>query len=373
MFKKVIVVLLIITAFVLGYLLGINKDKTEYESIKIGVVIFKTGGAAQYGEWIKNGLDMAQEEINANDFLVGKKIELIYEDDKTDSKVAVSAINKLISIEKTQIIIAGVTSSSALSIAPIAEKNKVVLFSPCSSNPQLTNAGDYIFRNWPSDNAEGEEMAKFAHKSYKKIAVISMNNDFSLGLRDIFIDSFKKLGGEVTFSDSFQSGTSDFRSIVTKLKTVQYDAIYLPAHAFEAANFIKQSKEMGVNTQFLGVDTYESPEFIKIAGNSSDGVIYTNLSFNPALKSTTVENFSNVYFKKYGQNPEIYSAQSYDALKIIALAIKKAGDSASGAVKAQLYDIKDYDGVSGLTSFDSNGDVTKPAIIKHIKDGQFLF
>jgi branched-chain amino acid transport system substrate-binding protein len=364
--KKIIIILL---AFVL--ISGCGSEKKD--TIKIGAIVFKTGDAAQYGEWVMNGLNLALSEINSNGGINGKNVEIIFEDDQTNAKVAVTAINKLISTQNTPVIIAGLTSQSTLAIAPIAEKKHVVLFSPCSSSPALTNSGDYIFRNWPSDNQEGKLMANYAFSKLKlrNIAVLAMQNDYGIGLQKVFIEQFKKLGGNIILDEYFDEGDTNFRPIISKLRTLKFDAIYMPSHALEAGSFLKQLFESNLSYQVLGCVTYESPELINIAGSAANNVIFTTPSFNTESKDTLLLNFISKYKEKYGENPENFAAQSYDALMIIVLAIKKGGFTADG-IKDALYKIKNYKGVSGLTSFDKNGDVSKPSMIKKVKNGKFI-
>lgn len=352
-----------------------NKDnkKNEKNVIEIGALIFQTGGASQYGKWVMNGLEMAKNEINEQGGINGDKIELIYEDDKSEATTAVTVFSSLISKHNLPIVIAGLTSKSTLAIAPIADKNNIVLFSPCSSSPDLTNSGDYIFRNWPSDNEEGRLMAEYSYKvlNYRNIGIVSINNDYGLGLEKVFERNFLNLGGNIVFKELFQENCSDFRVYIDKLKKVKIDALYVPSHAKEVALFLKQLEENNMKYQILGCVTYESPELIKISGKSAEGVIFTTPSFNSNSNDSLISSFVSKYEKLYGDKPENFAAQSYDALKIISIAIKHGGYTSNG-IKDQLYKIKNYNGVSGITTFDVNGDVIKPAIIKKVINGEFV-
>jgi len=348
-------------------------NKQKKETIKIGAIVFQTGDAAEYGVWVKNGLEMAKDEINTNGGINGQQVELFYEDDNTNPKTAVTVFNKLMTTQNIPIVIAGVTSKSAMALAPNAEAKKVVLFSPCSSTPDYTNSGDYIFRNWSSDNEEGRLMAEYAYNKlgYRNIGTLTMNSDYSLGLKKVFIKRFAELGGQISYEEEFSEGTTDFRTIVSKLSAKKLDALYLPSHAKEVGSFLKQMKQTNQNFKILGCVTYESPELIKIAGKIADGIIFTTPAFNPDSKDSSVYNFTINYEKRFHSKPENFAAHSYDALKIIALAIQKGGYNSDG-IKNALYNISNYPGVSGITSFDKNGDVLQPAMIKQIKNGQFV-
>lgn len=350
-----------------------SSSQKEKNTIKIGAIVFQTGDAAEYGVWVKNGLEMAKDEINSNGGINGQQIELLYEDDNTNPKTAVTVFNKLITTQNLPIVIAGVTSKSAMALAPNAEEKKVVLFSPCSSTPDYTNAGDYIFRNWSSDNEEGRLMAEYAFNTlgYRNIGTLTMNSDYSLGLKNVFTKRFIELGGQVSFEQEFPEGTTDFKTIVAKLSGKKLDALYLPSHAKEVGSFLKQMKQNNQNLKILGCVTYESPELIKIAGEIADGIIFTTPAFNPESKDSSIQYFTTGYAKRFGTMPENFAAHSYDALKIIALAIQMGGYNSDG-IKNALYRISNYSGVSGITSFDKNGDVLQPAMIKQIKNGQFV-
>lgn len=350
-----------------------SSNKVSNDPYKVGVIAVLSGGAAQYGQWMKNGLEIAKDEINSKGGINGHLIELIYEDDKTDAQTAVTAMNKLETTSKPPIVIAALTSKSTLAISPIADNKKTVLMAVCASSPDLTNAGDYIFRNWPSDNEEGRLMAEYAYNTlgYRKIAELTINNDYGLGLQKVFTEKFTQLGGTIVLSEEFPENTNDFRSIIAKLKSQKFDAIYIPSHAKEVGSFLKQAKQNKVNYKVLGCVAYESPELVEIAGTAAEGVIFTTPAFNADATDSTVQKFTAEYQKRFNTKPENFAAHGYDALMIIATAIQKGGFTSDG-IKKELYQISNYQGVSGSTTFDKNGDVMKPAMIKQVIDGQFI-
>lgn len=362
MIKSIIVIILIITVF--------SCNSTKNNDIEIGVIVFKTGGASSYGEKVLNGLNLALNEINSKNSL---KIKLIIEDDQTKPEKAVSAINKLLATNPDiQVVIAALTSSSTLAIAPIAEKNKIILFSPCSSSPDITNSGDYVFRNWPSDDVEGKLMAEYAiSKGYKKIGILAINNAYGQGLKNVFKKYFMLAGGHIIIENSFNENRIDFKTLATKYSNKEVDAIYAPSYAKEAGLFIKAMRENGYSKPILGCVTYESQDLFITDRNELNNVVFTTPWFDITNDNNVVKSFSTKYKSKYNSIPDNFSAQSYDALKIIYKAITTVGNDA-GAIKNYLYNLKNYNGVSGITSFDSNGDVIKPALIKEVKNGKFI-
>lgn len=246
-----IAILLIITAFSLGC------AKKEKE-IKIGAILPLTGDAAKYGESAKRAIDLAVEEINSTGGIKGSKIKVIYEDDQALPEKGVSAIQKLITVDKVHVVIGAMPSSVTLAMAPIAEKNKVVLFSPASSNPKITEAGDYIFRNDVSDIFEGGKMADetWQRLKFRKAAVLYINNDYGVGIKDVFVYRFTVLGGEIVATENFEQGTTDFRTQLTKIKQGNPEAVYIVGYK-EQIQILKQfqgtwSKSSNISNHNVG-------------------------------------------------------------------------------------------------------------------------
>jgi len=278
----------------------------------------------------------------------------------------------LITIDKVAVIIGGMPSSVTLAIASICEKNKIILMSPGSSSPAITNAGDYIFRNWPSDNFEGTAMAKYAvDHGFKRAAVLHINNEYGLGIENIFKEEFSKLGGEVLVTDTYMQGSSDMRPQLTKIKKYNPDVIYLVGHAKENGHVVKQARDLNIKTQILGTVGIEGPDLLNIAGESAEGLVYTAPAFDPDNPDPIVKSYQDAYLKKYGKKSEIFAATAYDAMKIIAFMIEKYGYNPD-SIKDGLYKLKDYPGVSGVTTFDQNGDVVKSVMFKTVKNNQFV-
>ncbi len=370
MCKSLIAFLAVIIAIVI---FSVGCVKKEEKEIKIGAILALTGDAAKYGESVKHGIDLAVQGINSSGGIKGKKIQMIYEDSKADPKSAVSSFNKLVEVNKVQIILGPMSSSEVLAMAPLAEKRKIVLFTPTASAPSITNAGDYIFRNVTSDMFEGQELAAFAFNDLKlrRIAIIYINNDFGIGLKNSFKNKFDKIGGSVIEMDTFEQGSTDMKSQIAKIKLSNPDAIFLIGYK-EMATVLKQSKELRLKTQFLSFSMFEDPEILKIAGDIANGVYYTYRSFDTKNDEEVVKHFVDGYQLTYKTEPDIFSALGYDAMKIITHAMEINGFTADG-VKQALYSIKGFPAVTGTLSFDKNGDVVQPMGIKVVKDGKFIW
>lgn len=367
--KKIFCWILILGLVFSFFLFGCTKKEKE---INIGVITPLSGGSAKYGEDIKRGYNLAVDEINEKGGINGRKLTLIYEDSEGQPQKAVAAAQKLINRDKVIAILGALWSSPTLAVAPICEKNKVVLLSSGSSSPEITNAGDYIFRNELSDRYGAKQTAKlFFNLGFKKIAILYINNDFGVGQKDVTVQVFTALGGQITIIEAFAQDASDFRTQLSKIKNTKTEALFIVGYK-EMILILKQIRELGIKTQILSVALFEDSEIIEKAGDVAEGTIYTFYgTFNPKSEEVNVKQFMKKFQQKYQTEPGYYAPIGYDAIKILAQAIE-TGEFSSEGIKNALYKIKDFPGISGLTSFDKNGDVTKPVILKTVKNGKFI-
>lgn len=364
---------IIIVVVVLAIVFVVTKTKKESEEIKIGAILPLTGGAALYGEALKNGIELAVEQINTKSGIRGRKISVIYEDDANLPNNGVSAVRKMLETEKVSVIIGGAGSSVAMAIAPIANKQRVILLSPTATAPALTQSGKYFFRIWPSDNYDGSYMAKFAFEKLglRKVSILYVNNDYGLGIEQVFKTEFKKLGGGILNSESYDLGTTDFRTQLTKIKGNNPEAIYLPGYFKEFTIILRQIRELGIKARILSVNSFYDPKLLEIAGKAAEGAIFTYPTYDPKSKDPIIQEFVKAFQAKYGKEPDAFAVQGYDCMKIIAYAIEKGGYSADGIQKA-MAQIKDFPAIGGRTTFDENGDVIKPLRILTVKNGKFV-
>lgn len=366
--KRFVSTTLVVALVVAIFVLGCGKKETE---VKIGVITALTGEQAKYGESTKRGIEMAIEEVNASGGISGKKVTALYEDSQGDPKLAVSALRKLITVNKIFVTIGALASSDILAMAPVAESNKIVLLAPSATAPAITNAGDYIFRIAASDVYEGSFMAEYALKdlNLERVAVIYINNDYGLGLRETFGEKYRELGGKIVEEQVFDQGATDFRSQLTKLKNANPQGIYVVGYK-EVGQLLRQAGELGIKTQWLSTSMFEDPDIIKLAETVSEGAYFTSQSFDPEKGGAIVSEFVKSFEKKYTMVPDIFAALSYDATKVLLIAVEKGGYSTEG-IKESLYGIKNFPGITGEFTFDENGDVTKQIGIKTIRNGQF--
>lgn len=321
------------------------------EPIKIGWLGPLTGDVATIGLVANDAARLAVKEINEQGGINGAPIELISEDGKCEAKTANAGGTKLIEVDKVKVIVGGCCSSETLSVSPLANERKVVMLSPCSSAPSVTTAGDYIFRVIPSDAYQGKFAAQLAYNTLgkRKVAFLTAITDYTQGLRDAFKDEFVKLGGTVMASEEFKQTDRDLKTQLTKIKNSKPDLIYFVTYTEAGIVGFKQAKELGITTQFLGVDTYTDPKFYVADGLES--VIYT------VPKSDATEAFKQKFFAATNRDSiPAYVTQNYDVVNLLAQVMKSAGTDAD-SIKNALYGIKDYAGVSGQIGFDQNGDL----------------
>jgi branched-chain amino acid transport system substrate-binding protein len=271
------------------------------------------------------------------------------------------------------VVIGDAVSSVTLAIAPLANKNKVVVLSPLSSAPEITNAGDYVFRNVPSDFFGGKVAAFFAvrHQQWKSLAILSVNNDFGVGLKKGFSDEVSKLGGKIVAAEAYEPSSTDFRTQLVKIKDSSPDAIFMIGYR-EVAGILIQAKELGVNVKFLGTGLLEFPKLIELAKGAAEGVYFTQLQYTPDSSDPMTKTFVEEFKNHYNTEANIIAAYGYDAMKVLAFAMERS-DLNPESIKNELYKVKEFKGVTGKITFDKNGDVIQPMGVKTVQNGKFVW
>jgi len=346
------------------------QKKVEEKVVKIGAILPLTGDAAQWGIPPLKGAQLAIDEINSKGGIRGRLLKLLPQDTKCDPKEGVSAFNKLLSVDKTKIIIGAVCSSVTLAVAPIAEKNEVLLISPASTNPKITEAGDYVFRVIPSDTLRGKVFAEYLFKNegFKKVGIIYINNDGGRGNRDAFKERFEGLGGKIVIEETYDPEAIDMRTQLPKIKHADIEALMVVSYPRDTVLLLKQAKEIGLNKPlYFQTEAVEDPHVLRETKGAAEGIIY----ILPASASGKIpEEFVRHYESRYEIKPELFAAEAYDIINLIAKAIKKTDSTDPTKLKEYLYTIKNYQGASGIITFDKNGDVLKPMAIKMIINGK---
>jgi len=250
----------------------------------------------------------------------------------------------------------------------------VVLIAPTSSAPDITNAGEYIYRVWPSDLAEGAAIGTFAkNKGYKNAVILHLNNDYGISISEIFKSNFESDSGKVALTSAYQENQKDFKTILSKAKAKNPDVIYTAGYYSDVARILVQAKELELTTQFLGVTAIEDDEFLKIAGNAANGIIYPLATgFDINSKNMKTQEFITNFKQEYHYMPGWVEAHCYDAFMLIVEGLKNSKGKYNGtSIKNYFDEMKSYDGVTGNIVFDKNGDVLKPIQFKTVRNGKF--
>lgn len=345
-------------------------DASAQQVYKLGAVLPFTGSASFFGKNTRQGSDMAVGEVNAAGGINGVKLEVVYEDSKTEPKEAVTAMNKLVSIDKVPAVMTILTGVSR-AIIPIGEKSKVVVMTSAML-PGITEGYKYAFRNATSYDNHVPAMVDFitADLKMKRLAIMMAQSEWADRALALYKSLFPKKGGEIVSVETFQEeAETDFRTQLTKIKASKPEALFV--EGFKAVPvIIKQATEMGIKAQVLGSHTLESPDVLKIAKTAVEGAYYTKTAFDPNSPDKIMQDYQKKYKERYGETSEVYAATHYDQVKLLALAIKNKGYSGD-AVREYLLTVKDFPGVSGVTTFLPNGDVNKIVDIWTIKDGKY--
>lgn len=368
--KGLIIVATIILIGIVGLLVwkGSAKNKGE-ETIKIGAILPLTGDQSSYATQLKKGMDLAVELYNQNS---EKKIEILFEDDHGDAKNAVSAYRKLVDVNNTQLIIGGMFSASTLAIAPAAEKDGKVLLSPTASAIDITEAGDYVFRIYPSDVFDGVFLANFAFDNLeaKNIAIIYEQISSVSAISKKFKEVYSSKGGNIIYESGYTSDITDFTSMLTKLKQAKTDLVFIPGNIVPIANLLNQAKNMGIDSKFMTISTAYDPKIIELSKSAAEGLLFSAPMFDPKGTSPEMQEFYQQYRNKYGEDPDILGGYGYD---VVNIAIKAMSNGyVADNIKNALYQISNYPGVTGNTTFDRNGDVVKELKMMIVKNGEFV-
>lgn len=377
----VIVVLVVVLGFVAA-----NKNTSNQGSgslqmtdqnkptgpIKLGVIAALTGDAAVYGETLRNVTEIAVDEINKSGGVNGQQIEPIYEDGKCNGKDAASAMQKLVSVDKVQVVLGGFCSSESLAAVPIATQARVALFSPGSSSPDLTNISKYFARNYPSDASQGMVLAEAAYnkKSFKKVAVMQEQTPYAQGLFKVFNEKFTGLGG-VIVKEEFPSTVTDFRSQLTKLREVNPEAVFLDTQTpAVSSRILKQMQDMNWKPQIIIADaTIGDPATLSANAAILEGAI--GAEFGVDLNNPKFQHLVSAYKEKYGKDPnyQSYIQTIYDAVYIYKDAITSVGYDGE-KVADYLHHLTNWNGASGLVTMGADGDRVGGARVEVIQNGK---
>lgn len=345
-------------------------------AIKVGVYGDLSGQTSSFGQSTKNGAQMAADEINAAGGINGRQIQVVVEDDQGEPGKAATVVGKLINQDQVRALIGEVASSNSIAAAPTAQEAKVPMISPSSTNPKVTQIGDYIFRVCFIDPFQGEVMAKFAANTLKaKRAAILFDStsDYSKGLIQFFKQSFTKLGGEIVAEQAYVQRDRDFTGQLTQIRSANPDVIYVPGYYQEVGVIAKQTKQLGIKAPLLGGDGWDSPQLWDLGGDALNGDYISN-HYSVDDPSPAIQDFVKRYKAKYnGTAPDALAALGYDAMMVLVDSIKRAGGTDCQKLRDAIASTTNFKGVTGVISINGERNAVKPAVVLELENHKYVY
>jgi branched-chain amino acid transport system substrate-binding protein len=345
------------------------------EGIQVGFFGALTGPTATFALSGKNGSALAADQINTAGGVLGKRVEFVVEDDRGEASEAASAVSKLITRDHVVALIGENASSRTLAAAPIAQSYGVPIISPSSTNVEVTKKGDYVFRVCFIDSYQGGVLSSFAFRTLNArtaAILVDARNDYSVGLAAAFRQGFEKEGGRIVGEMKYAEGDSDFSAQLTAIRALHPDVLVVPGYYTDAGLVARQAKSLGVGATLLGADGWDSPKLAEIGGPAVEGSYFSN-HYSVDDPSPAVRRFVDAYHKRYGADPDSIAALSYDAVRLLADAIRRAGSTEGKRVRDALAETKDFEGVTGRITMDADRNPIKPAVILKVEGGRFRF
>ncbi len=334
-----------------------------------------TGPEATFGQSTHNGIMMAMDEVNAAGGVKGRKIKVLTEDDQSKAEEAANTVSKLISQNNVVALLGEVASSNSLAAAPIAQSNKVPMISPSSTNPAVTEKGEYIFRMCFIDSYQGASMADYISKQLKMnraAILVDVKSDYSTGLAQFFESAFVANGGRIVAKQSYAKGDNDFRSQLTAIRSANPQVIFIPGYYNDIGQIAIQARDLGITQPLAGGDGWESPKLVEIGGKAMEGSFYSNHYF-AGDPDPRVRQFVEMYRERFGQTPDSLAALGYDAAKVLVNAMSKAAQLDGPSIRDQIAATKGFPGVTGvITLGPDRNPIGKKLAILEVRNGDVV-
>ncbi|MFZ3110351.1 MAG: ABC transporter substrate-binding protein [Rectinemataceae bacterium] len=374
--KRIGIAALAVAALTLLFACGPAAEKT----VKFGVFEPLTGANAGGGALEVEGIKLANElyptvKVGDKEY----KIELVISDNKSDKVEAANAAQRLVDKDKVHVVLGSWGSSLSMAAGPIVKQAKTPAVGLSCTNPLVTKGNEYYFRVCFLDPFQGTVMANYAYKeanARKAVIIREVSNDYSVGLAKFFADAFELLTGDIEAilaELNYNTGDTDFAAQLTEIKKFKPDVIFAPGNFTESALIVKQARELGITTPFLGGDTWETPEFLDVGKAAVEGVVFSTFFATEVPITETSKIFLDEYRKKYNKEPAAVTALGFDGYLVARDAIEKAGSLDRTKIRDAIAVTKDSPGAAGFITHDAEGDAVKSAVIKTVKDGQFSY
>ncbi|PWU09898.1 MAG: ethanolamine utilization protein EutJ [Verrucomicrobia bacterium] len=345
----------------------------DSQEIKIGVFQSLTGPEATFGQDALHGIALAAEEINAEGGLLGRKVKLIVEDNQSKPGETSTIVRELITQKGVVALLGEVASSRSLEAAPIAQANGVPMIAD-STNPKVTEMGDCIFRICFTDDYQGKVIAEFVKSlGIEDVAILTdLSQAYSVGLAESFSSYFTAQGGRILKRQDYRRGDRDFSAQLTAIQAVHPQMVVLPAYYTEAPLIIKQARQLGLTVPFVGGDGWDSETMFELGGAAVEGNYFVN-HFSAENKTPRIQNFVQKFQQKYGTIPPSTAALSYDSMKLLADAIRRAQSTDRAKIRQALTDTKNFPAISGALTFDEHRNPKTSAVIIRLHNNKFAY
>jgi branched-chain amino acid transport system substrate-binding protein len=364
--KKNWISVAILATLALAVLLVITQSRKETQEIRVGAILPLTGNNGIFGQWIKNGIDLGIEEIEKNNPELTDKIKISYEDSQNDAKLGVASLNKLLAMNKVNVVISAM-SKVVIPLIPIIEEKKIPLLVQDVTYPGITKRGLMIFRHFIQSDREADVIARYAKSALgvKSAGILYVNDEAGLGAKEAFLKAFSAANGKVSLVESYESSDTDMKSQIAKLVSLKSDAIFLFGNGPSWAISLRQIKELGYKGIILTNTAMYIPNFRQMAGAESvEGVYFTYPYMDTA--SPSVKRFINLYVKKYGVRPSIESAYAWDLILILANAALSKGNT----MYEKLLSVKNIEGAFGSIEIPKDRDIRTKVGLGYVKNGE---
>jgi branched-chain amino acid transport system substrate-binding protein len=352
-----------------------KQARTFSGRIKIGEYVSLTGQTATFGQSTQKGIELAFREINAKGGVLGREVVAIVEDDAGDTSQTIAMVNKLINQDRVLAILGEVASTRSIAGGQVCQRQKVPMITPSSTNPGVTQKGEYVFRTCYTDIFQGRACADFAFRDLKakKAAILKdVRQDYSVGLAQYFRERFEQLGGKIVAESSYNSGDTDFRAQLIVIEQQEPDLIFIPGYYTDVGLIAKQARGLRIETQLLGGDGWDGPELVEIGGEAVEGAYFSN-HYSVDDPRPKVQAFVRAYERAFGRKPDAMAATAYDAAYVLAEAIARAGKLDREAIREEITKTAGFDGITGIITLDENRNPVKPAVILQVRGGKWRY
>lgn len=354
---------------------ALGSSCTGEKPVTVAVVAPLSGQWELYGRPIVNGIELAHEQITADEEFP-RPIVLEVRDSESDPDKAAALLSEVFKEDKAWVAIAGVTTPEALKMIPVIDDEDTVLISPSATSPRLTGISQYFFRIVPSDFREGAKMGNFVAQELdvKRVVILAAESPYAKGIQDVFKSEFERYGGEVQAVIEYPTGTTDFASYVTEAlrQDPTPQAVYVADYAFEIGTIINLLKRQGFGGKILTTHAFAAPGVFDQVGAASEGVLLTQAVFDPDSEDPAVQRFSQAYQREYGAKPNFFAAHGYDAMMVVAQLIRQAKIHSARDFYKEMRNLRDFTGAAGPVQFDEKGDVGKFPRVYSIENGELV-